>query len=126
MKSPNPRRASGSPEEGGVVKANANFATLPLSVNQKLSSINNTGVNSRQAMRISAMSNAYSSKSRPTSLRSAIESQNNQHRHTQQMAAVSPRKAIELAKQEKITIENRVKYLANEQERYQKKIEKAR
>jgi len=39
---------------------------------------------------------------------------------------VSPKKALELARKEKLNVENRVKYLANEQEKYQKKIEKAR
>ena len=68
------RKASASPGEGGAVEANANFATLPLSVNQKLNVLNN--VNSRQATRISAMSNAYSSRSRPNSLKSAIDGVN--------------------------------------------------
>ena len=31
-----------------------------------------------------------------------------------------------MARKEKLGVENRVRYLANEQERYQKKIEKAR
>ena len=37
-----------------------------------------------------------------------------------------PKKALELARKEKLGVENRVRYLATEQERYQKKIEKAR
>ena len=71
------------------------------------------------------MSNAYSSRSRPNSLKSAIEGVNSR-KALEPTTTVSPRKALELARKEKVGVENRVRYLANEQERYQKKIEKAR
>lgn len=74
---------------------------------------------------MTAMSNAYSSKSRPTSLKQGIQA-NITINTDRSERIMSPRRALEMAKQEKLTVTNRVRYLANEQVKYQKKILKAR
>ena len=96
-------------------------AALPLSLNGKLNLLSNVKANSRQAVRIMAMSNVYSSSrqgNRPNSLKQAIDQMNGrktmQQTNQSNTSSISPKKALEMAIQEKKMVENRCKYLANE------------
>ena len=71
------------------------------------------------------MSNAYSTKNRRFGPHSRKSSLNNTGA-MQVSRRVSPRQILEAAKTERQTVENRIRYLASEQEKYQKKIEKAK
>ena len=96
-------------------------AALPLSLNGKLNLLSNVKANSRQAVRIMAMSNVYSSSrqgNRPNSLKQAIDQMHGrktmQQTNQSNSSSISPKKALEMAIQEKKMVENRCKYLANE------------